>query len=262
MKMKTALTIAGSDSSGGAGIQADIKTMIMNGVYAMSAITALTAQNTTGVRGILETTPDFLKQQLDAVFEDIYPDAVKIGMVSSSELIRVIGDRLRYYEAKNIVVDPVMVATSGSSLMKNDAVETLIRDLLPLATVATPNILEAQILADQIIETKEDMIRAAKKIGDIYHCGILLKGGHSINDANDLLYANGEMIWFEGKRINNPNTHGTGCTLSSAIAANLAKGYNLAESVKKAKEYISGALGAMLDLGKGSGPMHHGFHLQ
>lgn len=262
MKMKTALTIAGSDSSGGAGIQADTKTMIMNGVYAMSAITALTAQNTTGVRGILETTPDFLKQQLDAVFEDIYPDAVKIGMVSSSELIRVIGERLRYYGAKNIVVDPVMVATSGSSLMKNDAVETLTRDLLPLATVATPNIPEAQILADQTIENKEDMMRAAKKIGDTYHCGILLKGGHSINDANDLLYANGEMIWFEGKRIDNPNTHGTGCTLSSAIAANLAKGYNLAESVKKAKEYISGALGAMLDLGHGSGPMHHGFYLQ
>lgn len=262
MKMKTALTIAGSDSSGGAGIQADIKTMIMNGVYAMSAITALTAQNTTGVRGILETTPDFLKQQLDAVFEDIYPDAVKIGMVSSSELIRVMGERLRYYGAKNIVVDPVMVATSGSSLMKNDAVETLTGDLLPLATVATPNIPEAQILADQTIENKEDMMRAAKKIGDTYHCGILLKGGHSINDANDLLYANGEMIWFEGKRIDNPNTHGTGCTLSSAIAANLAKGYNLAESVKKAKEYISGALGAMLDLGHGSGPMHHGFYLQ
>lgn len=261
MKMKTALTIAGSDSSGGAGIQADIKTMIMNGVYAMSAITALTAQNTTGVRGIQETRPDFLKQQIDAVFEDIYPDAVKIGMVSSSDLIRVIGERLRYYEAKNVVVDPVMVATSGSSLMKNDAVETLTKELLPLATVATPNIPEAQILSGRKIESKEDMVTAAKQIGDTYRCGVLLKGGHSINDANDLLYADGELVWFEGKRIDNPNTHGTGCTLSSAIAANLAKGYSLFESVQKAKEYISGALGAMLDLGKGSGPMHHGFNL-
>lgn len=262
MKMKTALTIAGSDSSGGAGIQADIKTMIMNGVYAMSAITALTAQNTTGVRGILESTPDFLRQQLDAVFEDIYPDAVKIGMVSSSELIRVIGERLRYYGAKNVVVDPVMVATSGSSLMKNDAVETLALELFPLATVITPNISEAQVLAGETIRSKEDMIQAAKKIGETYHCAVLLKGGHSINDANDLLYEDGEFLWFEGKRIDNPNTHGTGCTLSSAIASNLAKGYSLAESVKRAKDYISGALEAMLDLGQGSGPMNHGFRLE
>ncbi len=262
MKMKTALTIAGSDSSGGAGIQADIKTMIMNGVYAMSAITALTAQNTTGVRGILESTPDFLRQQLDAVFEDIYPDAVKIGMVSSSELIRVIGERLRYYGAKNVVVDPVMVATSGSSLMKTDAVETLALELFPLATVITPNISEAQVLAGETIQSKEDMVQAAKKIGETYHCAILLKGGHSINDANDLLYEDGEFLWFEGKRIDNPNTHGTGCTLSSAIASNLAKGYSLAESVKRAKDYISGALEAMLDLGQGSGPMNHGFGLE
>lgn len=262
MKMKTALTIAGSDSSGGAGIQADMKTMIMNGVYAMSAITALTAQNTTGVRGILESTPDFLKQQLDAVFEDIYPDAVKIGMVSSSELIRVIGERLRYYGAKNVVVDPVMVATSGSSLMKNDAVETLALELFPLATVITPNISEAQVLAGETIQSKEDMIQAAKKIGETYHCAVLLKGGHSVNDANDLLYEEGEFLWFEGKRIDNPNTHGTGCTLSSAIASNLAKGYSLAESVKRAKDYISGALEAMLDLGQGSGPMNHGFRLE
>ncbi len=260
--MKTALTIAGSDSSGGAGIQADIKTMITNGVYAMSAITALTAQNTTGVRGIQESTPDFLKQQLDAVFEDIYPDAVKIGMVSSSALIRVIGERLRYYNAKNIVVDPVMVATSGSSLMKNDAVETLCSELFPIATVITPNIPEAQILFGKKIESKEDMMMAAKEIGDTYHCAVLLKGGHSINDANDLLYADGELHWFEGKRIDNPNTHGTGCTLSSAIASNLAKGFTLAESVQRAKDYISGALGAMLDLGKGSGPVNHGFDLR
>ena len=261
MKMKTALTIAGSDCSGGAGIQADLKTMTMNGVYAMSAITALTAQNTTGVRAIQESTPDFLKQQLDAIFEDIYPDAVKIGMVASSELIHVIADRLRHYEAKNIVVDPVMVATSGSALMKNDAVQTLIEELLPISTLVTPNIPEAQVLSGLSIETKEDMIIAAKHIGDNYHCAVLLKGGHSINDANDLLYANGELHWFEGKRIDNPNTHGTGCTLSSAIASNLAKGYTLAESVQRAKDYISGALAAMLDLGKGSGPMNHAFDL-
>ena len=261
MKMKTALTIAGSDCSGGAGIQADLKTMTMNGVYAMSAITALTAQNTTGVRAIQESTPDFLKQQLDAIFEDIYPDAVKIGMVASSELIHVIADRLRHYDAKNIVVDPVMVATSGSALMKNDAVQTLIEELLPISALVTPNIPEAQVLSGLNIETKEDMMIAAKHIGDNYHCAVLLKGGHSINDANDLLYANGELHWFEGKRIDNPNTHGTGCTLSSAIASNLAKGYTLAESVQRAKDYISGALAAMLDLGQGSGPMNHAFHL-
>ena len=261
MKMKTALTIAGSDCSGGAGIQADMKTMTMNGVYAMSAITALTAQNTTGVRAIQESTPDFLKQQLDAIFEDIYPDAVKIGMVASSELIRVIADRLRHYDAKNIVVDPVMVATSGSALMKNDAVQTLIDKLLPISTLVTPNIPEAQVLSGLSIENKEDMIIAAKHIGDNYHCAVLLKGGHSINDANDLLYANGECRWFEGKRIDNPNTHGTGCTLSSAIASNLAKGYTLSESVQRAKDYISGALAAMLDLGQGSGPMNHAFYL-
>ena len=262
MKMKTALTIAGSDCSGGAGIQADLKTMTMNGVYAMSVITALTAQNTTGVRAIQESTPDFLKQQLDAVFEDIYPDAVKIGMVASSELIRVIADRLRYYNAKNVVVDPVMVSTSGSALMKNDAVKTLVEELLPVSTLVTPNIPEAQVLSGLTIESKEDMVTAAKQIGDNYHCAVLLKGGHSINDANDLLYTNSEFVWFNGKRIDNPNTPGTGCTLSSAIASNLAKGFTLAESVQRAKEYISGALAAMLDLGKGSGPMNHAFDLQ
>lgn len=261
MKMKTALTIAGSDCSGGAGIQADLKTMTVNGVYAMSAITALTAQNTTGVAGILEVTPDFLKQQIDMIFDDIRPDAVKIGMVSSSALIRVIAERLRFYHAENIVVDPVMVATSGSALMKNDAVETLIDQLLPLATLVTPNIPEAQVLSGMSIETEEEMEAAARKIGDACHCAVLVKGGHNINDANDLLYADGKLQWFYGKRIDNPNTHGTGCTLSSAIAANLAKGYPLTQSVQKAKEYISGALAAMLDLGKGSGPMNHAFML-
>ena len=261
MKQKTALTIAGSDCSGGAGIQADLKTMTMNGVYAMSAITALTAQNTTGVSAIQESTPAFLKQQLDAVFEDIFPDAVKIGMTASGQLIRVIADRLRHYGAKNVVIDPVMVSTSGAALLKEEAVQTLVEELLPLSTLVTPNIPEAQILSGLTIETKADMIAAAKQIRDRYHCAVLLKGGHSVNDANDLLYANGELYWFEGKRIDNPNTHGTGCTLSSAIAANLAKGFPLAESVQRAKDYISGALNAMLDLGKGSGPMMHNFDL-
>ena len=262
MKMKTALTIAGSDCSGGAGIQADIKTMTMNGVYAMSAITALTAQNTTGVRKIQESTPEFLEQQIDAVFEDIFPDAVKIGMVSSSEIVCVIADRLKYHKAKNIVVDPVMVATSGSSLMKTDAVKTLIDVLLPIATLVTPNIPESEVLSGISIENKEDMQMAAKTIGDKYSCAVLLKGGHSINDANDLLYANGEFKWFYGKRIDNPNTHGTGCTLSSAIAANLAKGFNVSDSVRKAKEYISDALASGLDLGSGSGPLMYNFDLK
>ena len=262
MHLKTALTIAGSDCSGGAGIQADLKTMTMNGVYAMSAVTALTAQNTTGVTAIQESTPEFLKEQLDAIFQDIYPDAVKIGMVSSSELIRVIAQRLRFYGAKNVVVDPVMVATSGSSLMKTDAVETLARELLPLAVLATPNIPEAEVLSGMTIQNEADMEAAAKAIGESCCCAVLLKGGHSVSDANDLLYADGKLTWFKGKRIQNPNTHGTGCTLSSAIAANLAKGFSLPESVRRAKDYISGALAAMLDLGKGSGPMHHGFDLQ
>ena len=260
--MKTALSIAGSDSCGGAGIQADIKTMTLNGVYAMSAITALTAQNTTGVRDIMETSPRFLEQQLDAVFEDIFPDAVKIGMVSSAELIRAIAAKLRQYETRNIVVDPVMVATSGARLIQEEAIQTLTKELLPLATVVTPNVPEAEILAGTEIHTKEDMETAAKKIGDSFGCAVLLKGGHSVNDANDLLYARGSSRWFEGKRIDNPNTHGTGCTLSSAIAANLAKGFTLEQAVKRAKDYISGALAAMLDLGAGSGPMNHAFDLQ
>ncbi len=260
-KMKTALSIAGSDSSGGAGVQADIKTMTMNGVYAMSAITALTAQNTLGVRAILDSTPEFLKEQIDAVFEDIFPDSVKIGMVSSSGLINVIADRLKYYNTKNIVVDPVMVATSGSALIKADAIKTLVSKLLPIATLVTPNIPEAEILSDMKISNKEDMIKAAEFIEKNYGCCVLLKGGHSINNANDLLCEKGKLVWFDGKRINDPNTHGTGCTLSSAIASNLAKGLSLVDSVKKAKKYISDALAAGLDLGNGSGPMKHNFIL-
>ena len=258
--MYTALTIAGSDSSGGAGIQADIKTMTTNGVYAMSAITALTAQNTTGVTDIMEVTPKFLEEEIDSIFTDIRPDAIKTGMVSSSELIEVIADKLTEYKAENIVVDPVMVATSGARLISEEAIDTLKQRLLPLATVITPNIPEAEVLSEMEIKSEEEMEKAAKVICEKFGCGVLLKGGHQLNDANDLLWQkDAEPVWFHGKRINNPNTHGTGCTLSSAIASNLAKGYDLQTAVKYAKNYISGALAAMLDLGKGSGPMNHAF---
>ena len=260
--MKTALSIAGSDSSGGAGIQADIKTMSAHGVYAMTAVTALTAQNTTGVTDIMETTPAFLAAQLDAVFTDIYPDAVKIGMVSSAELIAVIAEKLTEYGAKHIVVDPVMVATSGAPLLRPDAVEALRTKLLPLAEVATPNIPEAEILADMTIASPEDMETAAQIISDRYGCAVLCKGGHDLNDANDLLWRGGAARWFRGRRIDNPNTHGTGCTLSSAIASNLARGMELETAVDRDKAYISGALAAMLDLGKGRGPMNHLFDLK
>ena len=260
--MKTALTIAGSDSSGGAGIQADLKTMTMNGVFAMSAVTALTAQNTTGVQGILEVTPEFLAMQIDSVFTDIRPDAVKIGMVSSSGLIRAIAERLTFYHAAHIVVDPVMVATSGARLIAEDAVEVLKECLLPLAEILTPNIPEAEVLSGIPIASGDDMIRAAEIIGSRYSCAVLCKGGHSLNDANDLLFRDGTVQWFYGRHIDNPNTHGTGCTLSSAIAANLAKGYPLSTSVRMAKDYLSGALAAMLDLGAGRGPMDHAFDLK
>ena len=260
--MKTALTIAGSDSSGGAGIQADIKTMTANGVFATCAVTALTAQNTTGVTDILESTPHFLAEQLDAVFTDIVPDAVKIGMVSSAELIAVIAEKLRQYGAERVVVDPVMVATSGAKLLRDDAIQALTSQLLPLATVLTPNIPEAEILSGLPITDAAGMEAAARTISQRYGCAVLCKGGHQINDADDLLWRSGSGKWFRGKRIANPNTHGTGCTLSSAIAANLAKGYDLDQSVERAKAYISGALAAMLDLGRGSGPMNHMFDLK
>lgn len=259
--MKIVLTIAGSDSGGGAGIQADIKTMTMNGVFAASAITALTAQNTTGVQGINEVTPDFLGRQIDSVFSDLRPEAVKIGMVASSGLIRVIGEKLRQFQPKWVVVDPVMVATSGARLIEEEAVETLCRELFPLADLLTPNVPEAKVLWGRAIKTKEDMEAAAREIGERFACAVLLKGGHAVNDANDLLFEAGNLRWFFGKRIPNPNTHGTGCTLSSAIAANLAKGFSMEESVERAKAYISGALAAMLDLGAGAGPMAHNFAL-
>lgn len=259
MKMKTALTIAGSDSSGGAGIQADIKTMTVHGVYAMSAITALTAQNTVGVTGIMEVTPEFLGEQLDNIFTDIVPDAVKIGMVSSKGLIEMIADKLAFYQAVNVVVDPVMVATSGAKLISDEAIDTLKERLLPMASLLTPNIPEAEILSGSEIHSAQDMEKAAAAISERYGCSVLLKGGHQLNDANDLLCRAGSLRWFMGKRIDNPNTHGTGCTLSSAIASNLAKGMEMDEAVSHAKAYLSGALEAMLDLGRGSGPMNHAF---
>ena len=259
--MKTALTIAGSDSSGGAGIQADIKTMTCNGIYAMSAVTALTAQNTTGVTAIMEVEPEFLKEQIKACVTDIFPDAVKTGMVSSSKLIKVISDSIKEFGLKNIVVDPVMVATSGAKLITDEAIDSLKKELLPLATVITPNIPEAEVLNGDKIASEKDMENAARKIYSDLGCAVLLKGGHNLNDANDFLFDGNEGVWFYGRKINNPNTHGTGCTLSSAIAANLAKGFSLSESVKNAKDYISGALEAMLDLGCGSGPLAHNWNI-
>lgn len=260
--MKVGLTIAGSDSSGGAGIQADIKTMTLNGVYAESAITALTAQNTTGVLSVLDSSPQFLKDQLDMIFDDIYPDSVKIGMVSNSDLILVIAEKLKEKKAKNIVIDPVMVATSGAKLLKDEAINVLTNELLPLADLITPNIPEGEILSGIRINDEKDMQKAGKIISEKYNCACLLKGGHKINDANDYLYENKKGVWFKGKRIKNENTHGTGCTLSSAIAANLAKGYDMEDSIKMAKEFLSNALLDMLDLGKGSGPMNHAFDIK
>ena len=260
--MRTALTIAGSDCSGGAGIQADIKTMTMNGVYAMSVITSLTAQNTLGVTGIYDVTPAFLAKQLDAVFSDIYPDAVKIGMVSAPGLIDVIADKLSFYEAGNIVLDPVMVATSGARLITEEAQALLIEKLLPLADVITPNIPEAEILSGISISGNADMETAARIIGEKMQGGaVLLKGGHSICDADDFLWDGEEGRWFRGKRIANSNTHGTGCTLSSAIASQLAMGKALHDAVFLAKNYISDCLEANLDLGHGSGPLMHNYIL-
>ena len=255
--MKTVLTIAGSDCSGGAGIQADIKTMIMNGVYAMSANTALTAQNTTDVYGIQESSPEFLDNQLDCIFTDIFPDAVKIGMLSSSEIMRHVADKLKHYQARHIVLDPVMVSTSGHRLMDKNAEETLQKELFPLAEIITPNIPEAEALTGMQITDAISMEKAACVLYEKFHISILLKGGHRINDANDLLYTDGHGIWMHGERVSNPNTHGTGCTLSSAIASNLARGFSLEESVHRSKQYLTDALNMQLDLGHGSGPLDH-----
>ena len=255
--MKKVLTIAGSDCSGGAGIQADIKTITAHKMYAMSAITALTAQNTTGVYGILEVCPEFVGQQMDCIFKDIRPDSVKIGMVSNDKIIKVIAEKLIQYKAVNIVVDPVMVSTSGRKLLSEEAMHALITELIPLATVITPNIPEAEAMCGFSVKNEEDMMKATQEISKILKGAVLIKGGHLVNDAIDLLYENGNHHWFQSKRIDNPNTHGTGCTLSSAIACNLAEGKSLADSIAYAKEYLTGALRAGLDLGQGSGPLEH-----
>lgn len=254
--MKKVLTIAGSDSSGGAGIQADIKTMTMHGVYAMSAITALTAQNTTGVRSIYPVSADFLKQQIDAVFEDIRPDAVKIGMVSTPEQAEIIAERLIFYEAENIVTDPVAVATSGTELSTSETYEIIKEKLFPISTVITPNIPEAELISGKKISTSDDMEKVSEYISEKYKCAVLCKGGHG-NKAGDFLYADSYGKWYMSERIENSNTHGTGCTLSSAIASNLAKGCTLDESITLAKEYITSCISAMLDIGHGNGPLNH-----
>lgn len=267
--IKKVLTIAGSDCSGGAGIQADLKTIAAHKLYGMSAITSLTAQNTTGVYGISDVAPEFLEKQLDCIFDDIVPDAVKIGMVSNRQLIEVIAKKLQKYQAKNIVLDPVMVSTSGSNLLQTEAIKALVENLMPIADMITPNIPEAEVLAECTIQEEKDMIEAVQKI---YHSlkknsildkktAILLKGGHLFDTANDVLYYNEETIWFRGEKIKNPNTHGTGCTLSSAIACNLAMGYSIEQSVYAAKQYISGALRAGLNIGKGKGPLNHMYHI-
>lgn len=255
--MKTALTIAGSDSCGGAGIQADIKTMTVHGVYAMSAITALTAQNTTEVKRVVPVTPEFLGQQLDAVFEDIFPDAVKTGMLVSKEIIEKTAETLSFYGAKNIVTDPVMAASTGRGLTVVGFLEALKTKLLPVCTIVTPNIPEGEVLSGIKINSTEDMKRAAEFIGKSCGCAVLLKGGHFCGDPDDLLWENGSYKWFTGERVQNHNTHGTGCTLSSAIASNLAKGLSIEKAVSLAKEYLTEALKQNLDLGKGSGPLKH-----
>ncbi len=255
--MKTVLTIAGSDCSGGAGIQADIKTITAHGLYAMSAITALTAQNTTGVYGISQVSADFLTNQLDCIFTDIFPDGVKIGMVSDKPLIAAIAQSLKKYNAKNIVLDPVMVSTSGSRLMAEDASDFLIKTLMPLADIITPNLMEAEVLSGVSINSRESAENAAAVIARDFDGTVLIKGGHDTGRADDLIYRDNQAVWIEGEHIDNPNTHGTGCTLSSAIACNLAVGMDITSAVKTAKEYITGAIAAQLDLGKGRGPLNH-----
>ena len=258
------LSIAGSDSSGGAGIQADIKTIAAHHLYAETAITALTAQNTTGVRAVLDATPQFVAAEIDAVFEDIPPAAVKIGMVSQTAIIEVIAERLAHWGAENIVLDPVMVATSGAKLISDDAIAALTGTLMPLARVITPNIPEAEALSGVAIHTAHDQQRVACELARRLGCAVLVKGGHSTNDANDVLaeppaHPDDEPLttWFRHMRIATENTHGTGCTLSSAIACGLAQGRTLVEAVDQAKSYLTGALAAGLDLGHGSGPVDH-----
>lgn len=259
--MHTVLSIAGSDSSGGAGIQADLKTITCLGAYGMTVVTALTAQNTVGVEAIEAVSLQMLRSQMDAVFTDIRPEAVKVGMIATPDCMDIICDKLQQYQAKNIVVDPVMVATSGSVLMENRTLKTLVERLLPLADLVTPNLKEAEVLSGISIHTKEDMVEAAHQIASICKGDVLIKGGHLRNCADDLLYQKEDVLWMEGVRIDNPNTHGTGCTLSSAVATYLAKGFSMEESVRAAKDYVTGAIKAKLDLGSGSGPLLHNYRM-
>lgn len=256
-QIPSVVSIAGSDSSGGAGIQADIKTIEAMGLFAQTAITALTAQNTMGVTGVHDVPGAFVREQIDAVFADIRPDAVKIGMLSSAEIVRAVAEGLRANDAENIVLDPVMVATSGARLITDEAAEALCGELMGMARVITPNIPEAAALLDRDIQTKPQMEDAAHELSERFGVAVLLKGGHGLADASDVLCEGGELRWIEGERIDNPNTHGTGCTLSSAIACGLACGMPLHEACIQAKRYISGALAVQLDLGQGSGPMDH-----
>lgn len=255
--MYKVLTIAGSDCSGGAGIQADLKTMTAHKVYGMSVIAALTAQNTIGVSGIMEVPPDFVTAQIDAVFEDIPPEAVKIGMLANSDIIKAVAAGLQKHHAVNIVLDPVMVAESGAKLLAEDAAAALITHLLPLANIITPNLHEAAILSGCAIKTRADMEAAAQKLAGLTPAAVLIKGGHLADEAADLLLYQGEARWFSAPRIDNPNSHGTGCTLSSAIACRLAEGCPLPKAVELAKAYLTDALSAGLDIGRGKGPLNH-----
>lgn len=260
------LTIAGSDSGGGAGVQADLKTIAAHGCYGMSVITALTAQNTVGVQAIHPVPVEFVRQQLDAVLEDIGADSIKIGMLFSPQLIRVVGERLRYYEAANIVLDPVMVAQSGDTLLKKEAVDALKSELIPYVDIITPNIPEASVLLGRQLSAIDEMENGAVELSALGCANVLIKGGHLENDiCDDMLYLGvvQEKVIFDGKRIETDNNHGTGCTLSSAIAANLALGKTLQEAVSAAKEYITGAIssGASYSIGQGHGPVNHFYRL-
>lgn len=256
--MKTVLSIAGSDCSGGAGIQADIKTITAHGLYAETVITAVTAENTVGVQGIVKMTPEFVAQQIRSCFDDIRPDAVKIGMVSTAEIVKVISEELARYDAKNIVVDPVLQATSGDSLADDDVVSALMEYLVPMATIVTPNIPEAALLTGCAVSKPDDMEKAARIIKEKTNGAVLIKGGHATGAADDLLLTeHGRVVWLNHRRIDTTNTHGTGCTMTAAIACGLARDFDTQAAVSKAKAYVTGALENAPGLGAGVGPLNH-----
>ncbi len=255
--MYTALTIAGSDCSGGAGIQADLKTMSAHGIFGMSVIVAVVAENTSRVISIQDIKTQIICDQLTAVFEDIKVDAVKIGMLSCPDTINAVYNKLMEYKPKNIVVDPVMYAKNGSPLMPESSIEVLLKTIVPIATIITPNIPEAECIAGMKIQNRNDMKTACLKIYNTGVKNVLIKGGHYDGDAMDILYDGKEFYTFVTERINTKNTHGTGCTLSSSIASNLALGHSVYDSVRLAKEYVTGAIQNALDLGKGNGPTNH-----